>query len=69
MTEIERALKRIGDASDLKVALHGGRVTKIYKQQISGPIRDGVRIVIDIPEDIEELPTNGASATKGGKEK
>lgn len=53
MSEIEDALKRINEGL-LKVYLRGGKIVKIPAQEINCPLRNGVREVKKIEEDITE---------------
>ena len=52
--KIDRALKRIREARDVRVGIRNGRVAIIYKQEIRASLQDGVQQIHSIPEDITD---------------
>ena len=52
--KIEKALKRIKEAKDVRIGIRNGKVSIIYKQEIVGPLVDDMVTTISILSDITE---------------
>lgn len=53
-SKIDKALKRIREAREVRIGVRNGKISVIYKQEIRAAVQDGIQVIHSIPEDITD---------------